>query len=348
MSRFKKILRYLLLLLLILVVVLFFVGNAILNSASQKAMRVLARRGKTHGLEINEPRFESARLSGFRSASCTDVQTELRFPKSKTLDPRRLFDVRVDRMEAWLTGRSEVTIAAHGIAIDSNDVPPEEGDNALAESDSTGESVAVDTLQVCLDLALLDPIPGLESALPELVSLAVSGSTRLALETKGVIEFSLKSKPAVVHFHTLPGPRGTHLVLNPEDLRPLSERFQEELTDAEIELISEVPLRTARLLRIKDDAESTAQRAFDQDDQVPQDAYRHVLWSFLLTKAYGTDFARRLTDAHEEGDTGNTPAEREMDYHNNAVGRRYFKQKVARKAILARVQSESDVIREPR
>ncbi len=59
------------------------------------------------------------------------------------------------------------------------------------------------------------------------------------------------------------------------------------------------------------------------------DAMRHIMWNVLLAKRYftlsskrsnRTDFARRVTDANEE--CGNNPIDtKEMDYHNNAIGR---------------------------
>ena len=55
------------------------------------------------------------------------------------------------------------------------------------------------------------------------------------------------------------------------------------------------------------------------------DAFRHCLWSALLAYQVGETYAKRLNDAHErEGELKdhNTNLDREMDYHNNAVGRR--------------------------
>ncbi|WP_238314615.1 DUF6973 domain-containing protein, partial [Methylobacterium crusticola] len=80
---------------------------------------------------------------------------------------------------------------------------------------------------------------------------------------------------------------------------------------------------------IKDYAETTAHNAHAKDRTIPEDAYRHVLWSYLLTKEFGPAFASRVTDAHEQGPTGNTPKERKQDYHNNAVGRRYAREGIS-------------------
>lgn len=58
------------------------------------------------------------------------------------------------------------------------------------------------------------------------------------------------------------------------------------------------------------------------------DALRHCLWSALLTYQVGEHYAKLLNDAHEEQGTikdHNSNLDREMDYHNNAVGRRLGK-----------------------
>ena len=89
-------------------------------------------------------------------------------------------------------------------------------------------------------------------------------------------------------------------------------------------------------------------RARERDGSVPEDAYRHVLWSYLLTQEFDAEFAEKVTDAHEIGSTTNTEAEHRMDYNNNAVGRRYAAEGVAEPEVLSRVRRDPAVIRQPR
>jgi hypothetical protein len=79
---------------------------------------------------------------------------------------------------------------------------------------------------------------------------------------------------------------------------------------------------------------------------VPEDAYRHVLWSYLLTKKFGPEFAEIVTDAHETLPT-NTAAERRMDFHNNRIGRDYAQRGIRRERILWLVKNDVNVIRYP-
>ena len=91
----------------------------------------------------------------------------------------------------------------------------------------------------------------------------------------------------------------------------------------------------ANLLSIQnasEDAERIADENFpgmDPDD-TRRDAMRHIMWNVLLAKYYVTlssarstriDFAKRVTDAHEDCSTTNSVAAKEMDLHNNAIGR---------------------------
>jgi len=68
-------------------------------------------------------------------------------------------------------------------------------------------------------------------------------------------------------------------------------------------------------------AELEAARLKARDPLFPDDAYRHVYWSWLLTREFGAAFAERVTDAHEEGTTYEYgEAARRMDLRNNALG----------------------------
>ena len=93
-------------------------------------------------------------------------------------------------------------------------------------------------------------------------------------------------------------------------------------------------------------AKDTSKDAHKRDRSVPEDAYRHVLWSYLLTQKFGPEFAETVTDAHETLPT-NTAAERRMDFHNNRIGREFAQQGVKRERILWLVKNHRDVIRYP-
>jgi hypothetical protein len=109
------------------------------------------------------------------------------------------------------------------------------------------------------------------------------------------------------------------------------------------------------LLRIRDRAEMAAQRAALQDPNFPEDAYRHTLWSYLLTKMYGEKFAKEVTDAHEAfadeeeiEKMGRLSFEYAsyQDLINNGVGRQYAAMGYPESAILERVLTDPAIIRD--
>lgn len=349
MTRAKKILLGLFAFFCILLVALYLGGNYLLGSYSQQFLEALAKRGKNRGVAITEPQFRSAAITGFRSAKWQGLYAELRFPGSESFDEKKSFETRVGRIDGWLAGEDTVLLVARDVEIEIT--LPASPDDQQQNSSTSRERVTANRLQCDFPLQLTNPLPGLQGALVQITQLVREGSTTMPILASGMLEFELKKSPVQVGLKVEQSAdksdKEYKLVLSAMDLRAISGKFEEPLTDAEVELLANNPLRAAQLLRIKDDAESTAAAAHTADETVPQDAYRHVLWSFLLTNKYGAQFAEEVTDSHEEGDTGNTAAEREMDYHNNEVGRNYADRKVRRPDILSELLTDSSVMLAP-
>ena len=123
--------------------------------------------------------------------------------------------------------------------------------------------------------------------------------------------------------------------------------LDKDLTEAEIAIIHRYPEEAPKIAQITKYAKDKSKEARRRDPRVPEDAYRHVLWSYLLTKEFGPELAKEITDAHELGVTGNTPRERRRDINNNEVGRRYALEGYTEDNILERVMRDPKVIRTP-
>lgn len=50
------------------------------------------------------------------------------------------------------------------------------------------------------------------------------------------------------------------------------------------------------------------------------DAFRHMLWNFGMARDVGQSFAKRWSDAHENGAKNQPSIEKTMDLHNNSIG----------------------------
>ncbi|MFC5050220.1 DUF6973 domain-containing protein [Rubritalea spongiae] len=131
-----------------------------------------------------------------------------------------------------------------------------------------------------------------------------------------------------------------------EDLQRIAKKANLHVGEDTLRVISEYPLRAPLIILLTRRAQEVSKAAKKEDSSFPEDAYRHVTWSFLLTKNFGEAFAKRITDSHETLD-GNSPNERLMDYHNNAVAREFAVSGVKESEIRELVLVSPRVIRSP-
>jgi hypothetical protein len=134
--------------------------------------------------------------------------------------------------------------------------------------------------------------------------------------------------------------------MNQDDVIEIAKGFSEKLNDAEVELVSRYPTRIASLLAIKERASKEADREYNNDQTFPGDAYRHILWSYQLTREFGAEFAELVTNAHEEGEEASQGKDRAKDLNNNKVGRDWAKQGIPEHHLKERVQTDPQVIRQ--
>lgn len=96
--------------------------------------------------------------------------------------------------------------------------------------------------------------------------------------------------------------------------------FYPGLTKAEKELIVQNPKMSHTVFQLKGLAEDSTSRNFpDQNLNDESDAFRHFVWSGLLTKELGRQKAKEYLDAHESNPLQST-RERKMDTFNNERG----------------------------
>ena len=333
MTRKKKIIVGSLIAFLVLVAIAYVVANVALDRVSRRLMAELAAKAVNRGIGVSQPSFASARLSFLLSPSWYDLRATVagRGPD---------WDLQVEQATlVWGFGNRADLIARGVTLVESSEVPQ--------ERNVSGRKIAIDRVTYQVPFDLLNPKSMIPSVLEECERLISEGSTSWPLSIEGKIDFQLKNKPVELRSKIVRHKEEYVLALDEEDVAALSELFEDKLTEAEVELIASNPFRAARLLQIKDTAESTSARASQKDPSVPQDAYRHVLWSYLLTQAYDAEFAEQVGVAHETGDTGNTEAERQMDLHNNAIGRNYAEQGMKQTALLKHLLGDAEVRHTP-
>lgn len=92
------------------------------------------------------------------------------------------------------------------------------------------------------------------------------------------------------------------------------------LTAAEKALIDEDPGKAYKVYKLSMTAESKCKSIYKASrTNDASDACRHYMWSGLLTKEFGPDYALRVLTAHEQYQT-QADNELKMDTHNNVRG----------------------------
>lgn len=80
------------------------------------------------------------------------------------------------------------------------------------------------------------------------------------------------------------------------------------------------PVRSFVIKECQDDAERETEQRFGYNGRNDEtDAFRHCMWSGLISKRISHSEALKFTTMHEMQD-GNDFAEKSMDLHNNKIG----------------------------
>jgi RHS repeat-associated protein len=108
--------------------------------------------------------------------------------------------------------------------------------------------------------------------------------------------------------------------------RPLNMRDMlglQGMNASEARLCITNPFDCGKVRGCRDDAYNTTVTKFGrQGHNDTSDAFRHCYWSCCMAQKIGVEEAKRFGDAHENF-PGNDPCERDMDFNNNDVGRRF-------------------------
>jgi hypothetical protein len=195
------------------------------------------------------------------------------------------------------------------------------------------------------DLPLAQPRRTVDAVRGKLKELFFDNKAIGDLDFSGDVTLELAELELVAHLYTEQVGDGFRLRFSEADIREISDRKGMGLVPEQVEIVSLYPLRAPMILLLTDQARNLAKR-HEPADAWLQDAHRHVTWSFLLTRAFGPEFASRVTDAQEMR-PGNTPDERAMDFHNNAIGRKLFADRIALAALPRLVREDPTIIRHP-
>ncbi len=195
------------------------------------------------------------------------------------------------------------------------------------------------------DLPLVPPLATAEAIRGKLRELFVDNKASGDVAFSGDVVVDVQGLDLVAHLYTEQIGDRFQLRFRASDIQAISDQKGMGLVPEQVEIVALYPLRAPVILLVTDQARTLA-KTHEPDDIWLQDAHRHVTWSFLLTRFFGSEFATMVTDAQEMR-PGNTSNERAMDFHNNAMGRQLFENHIALAALPGRVREDPQIIRHP-
>lgn len=318
-------------------------GETIAAALTRQVIARVERLAAARGMELRDVRFDGVRFTGVTTLQCDGLRGTvlLRIPDagagSRAAFACSAAHVVVNAGWPW-SGKAGVEV------IDGNVIRSEEDGEILARQQLTGIQASVVIPFSWWDLR--ESIAGLEQ---EGRMMIVEGRTALPLKLQAMAGFKVGQHQHEFAVRTAPTVGdGAHLVLDRADVERISQEYTHPLTATEIDLVMRYPHRAPVLLRLTEQATRAALAQRQRDRKFPYDAYRHVYWSWLLTRAFDPAFAEDVTNAHEVGATYEVDAaSRRMDLHNNALGRAYAVAGVPEGDLVRRVLTDPNVQRVP-
>lgn len=182
------------------------------------------------------------------------------------------------------------------------------------------------------------------SLVGKLYRLFSHGETTQSVRLQGDIELYVDGQLIIIPIRVAKFDQKYSFVVDPFKLQELAKVLDEGINAAEAKFLSRHPFQMVEMLQIKRYARLSAREAALQDMGVPRDAYRHILWSYLMTREFGPKLAEELTDAHEEG-IALISRDRHIDLRHNALGREWAELGVKEKDLLHLVKTDSRVVK---
>ena len=315
----------------------------------QAKLPALLARADSAGLQISHLRMAETGLALPFAFECQDVHGSVEVTRPVVPTKESYFDFSVERVSATprLPGFGSVTLLVEGASL----TPVRELGKPVS---STSESKLLEIVGIKLqsfssDLAfnLGEPLQAVQQSLLELEQIARTGRSNTPFHLIAFAQLKLGGREQKLLLSSDKDQSGYFLRSDTQSLRALAAFHDLKISEEELEVVASYPLQAPELMRIKELAENTAIQLHRQDQSIPRDAYKHVLWSYQLAKSLGEEVAEKITSAHERGSDDNSPGELLMDMNNNELGLEYARKGIAEGGLLEVALSDPRLIREP-
>ncbi|NJN27320.1 MAG: hypothetical protein HC819_15770 [Cyclobacteriaceae bacterium] len=327
--------------LLVVFVIGYFSANYVLRKLAVNAIATLQPRLEQKGIVIENFDYAHVRMNSYNSCAVTGV--DLGFHLNKKMYGKESFNA--DFSARSITFRFAdfnepsffFTFKDFSLFIHADGT----------EDQKTFGKLENGYMKTRIPLYLKTPVESAKIILAEMKKLFNQNHTPMDLELEADALLGIDGKEIKVGLFTQRQDNLTYLRLNEQDILKAADEFDLELAEKEAQIISEHPGKVPAMIKITRDAKKLSELEKSKNPRFPEDAYRHIYWSYHLTRTFGPELSKEITDAHETL-PGNTKKERSMDYHNNEVARKFADETLSAEEIKDRVLNAPEIIRSPR
>ncbi len=326
--------------LLILIALIYVSANYVLKELAVKVVEELRPRLQEKGIMIEHFNYSNVRLNSYNSLAISKI--DLEFYLKRSMYGKEAFDAQFEsqsiiiRFADFNNPSFFFTFKDFSVFIK----PDEENANKTFGKLENGY------LKSRIPVYLKTPEASAREIIDEVKKLFQENKTAMDLVIQTDVFLGIDQKEVKVGLYTERKDDWTFLKFNDNDILMAAKSFDLELTKKEAEIIANYPSKVPAMIKITRDAKRLSEAEKDKYKYFPEDAYRHIYWSYHLTREFGPELAKEITDAHETA-PGNTKEERQMDFHNNEIGRLYAKESLSLDEIRRRVLQSNDVVRNP-
>lgn len=338
MSRYFPKLRKFLLILLFVWLVIWVIANLAAPMIAKVVVKKVKVKAQSMGVMIDHIEYGRPRISPwFNKVTVKNISVDFDLVPS---DRHRLSssfhcdEVQVKLENLWKV-QGRVMVLNFDTVFHEADMPKDLPFDSFTEGNV-----------MLTDMPLLKPREAAQDLLKSLTTLFHDNVTSGKFVFSGKVQIKVNKKNVPARIYTESRGEEFRLRFSDEDVRVVAKEMKVSLSEEQVAMVSYFPLRVPLIALITERARDISLRYY-AGDHWKQDALRHTMWSFMLTEAFGPEFAHFATDA-QESKPGNTHYERLMDYNNNAVGRAFVVEKVKLGQIPSLLLKDPRIVLSPK
>jgi len=336
-----RILKWLSITILFLVIAAYFIGGYMARYLIKYGLEYIEPELSSYGIVLKQFNYGDVQLRSLNSFSIKSVNIE--FDLEKEFYGKKSFSAAfhsktvIVRVSNFNDPTLKFSLRDFNLHIQPNEENPNRPFGKFENASWSGEA----------PLRLYDVKESGEIILVKLRTLFNENSIPDDIEFKGDALLNLDGQNIRINMYTERKDGRTFLFFKKDDLLAAADNFEDfDISEKEAQLLSQYPARTLHILKITRDARRLSKKEKSKQSVFPDDAFKHVYWSYHLTRTFGPEFSKEITDAHETL-PNNTPQQRKMDFHNNEIGRNLASGNLSVEDLREYVLNSKDVIRSP-